>query len=514
MTAHEPTAELDFAVPMDATELLKENARRFAIERPVRPRNFEAWLRLPESAAPLPRTDSQLPVLVVGAGPAGLAAMAELRRADVNCEGIEFHSQVGGIWDQSNPLSSVYDSLTTNTSRYTTHLGPPMPREWPDYPHHRQAHGYLERFAAEAGILPHIRFLTSFEGAVKSDRQTWIAALRSVGEHKSDAREYRAIVVATGLHNKKNRLFPEHLRSQAAAAGLDVIHSSDYRHPGRYVGKRVLVVGLGVSGTDIANEVSRVAARTMLSFRSVPWIVPLNVFGRPGDQAAQSPMARLPFRVQRECFRVIRSMTIGNPRRLGLPAPSDQLWDRFALSDRGIVEALKTNRVVACPSVAALEDGVAIFGDDRRPEPIDAVVFATGYERKYPLLEDRALGGKSLCESLPFLIFHPTDPSLAYLSEVISPCGCWSIFLEQGRAIAAFFAAEQRGERAATEFNARRLLPSPDVKGGWYRKADGFHVDVGSYLRTLRKLAAWLSDSQPTARRRDTLYQGAPPGHS
>ncbi|HEV3299593.1 MAG TPA: NAD(P)-binding protein, partial [Planctomycetaceae bacterium] len=153
MTAHEPTAELDFAVPMDATELLKENARRFAIERPVRPRNFEAWLRLPESAAPLPRTDSQLPVLVVGAGPAGLAAMAELRRADVNCEGIEFHSQVGGIWDQSNPLSSVYDSLTTNTSRYTTHLGPPMPREWPDYPHHRQAHGYLERFAAEAGIL-------------------------------------------------------------------------------------------------------------------------------------------------------------------------------------------------------------------------------------------------------------------------------------------------------------------------------------------------------------------------
>jgi hypothetical protein len=189
------------------------------------------------------------------------------------------------------------------------------------------------------------------------------------------------------------------------------------------------------------------------------------------------------------------------------------LWDRFALSDRGIVEALKTNRVVACPSVAAIEDGAAIFGDDRQPEPIDAVVFATGYERKYPLLEERALGGKSLSESLPFLIFHPTDPSLAYLSEVISPCGCWSIFLEQGRAIAAFFAAEQRGERAATELNARRLLPSPDVKGGWYRKADGFHVDVGSYLRTLRKLSAWLSDSRPTARR-DTLYQGDRTGHS
>jgi hypothetical protein len=514
MPAETPAVEPDLTVPMDATELLTETARRFAVERLTRPRTFEAWLRKAGTAEPLPRTDSQLPVLVVGAGPAGLAAMAALRRAGVDFEGIEFHNQVGGIWDQSNPLSSVYDSLTTNTSRYTTHLGTPMPREWPDYPHHRQAHGYLERFAAEAGILPQIRFLTSFEGAVKSDRQTWIAALRSVGNHQSDAREYRAIVMATGLHNKKNRVYPEGLRTQAAASGLDVIHSSDYRNPARYAGKRVLVVGLGVSGTDIASEVSRVAARTVLSFRSVPWIVPLNVFGRPGDRAAQSATARLPFRVQRECFRVIRSMTIGDPRRLGLPAPSDQLWDRFALSDRGIVEALKTNRVVACPSVAAIDNGVAIFGDDRRPECIDAVVFATGYERKYPLLDDGALGGKSLCEILPFLIFHPTDPSLAYLSEVISPCGCWSIFLEQGRAIAAFFAAEQRGERAATELNARRLLPSPDVKGGWYRKADGFHVDVGSYLRTLRTLAAWLSDSRGPARRRRTLHQGDPTGHS
>jgi hypothetical protein len=472
-----------------------EVGRVITAPRP-RPRNFAAWLEQPGAGDTLPRTDSHLPVLVVGAGPAGLAAMSALREAGVDFEGIEFHSGVGGIWDQANPLSTVYDSLTTNTSRFTTHLGPAMPGDWPAYPHHRQARGYLQNFADEAQLLPRIRLLTSFEGARKTERNTWMAALRSVGDHKSAAREYRAIVLATGLNNKKNRLFPEALRAQAMAAGLDVSHACDYRNPVRYAGKRVLVVGLGVSGADIATEVSRVAERTLLSYRTVPWIVPLNVLGKPGDLASLGPASRLPFRLQRRCFQMFCALTIGRPGHYGLPAPPDQLWDRFVISDRGIREALKSARVAARPAVAAFEGGCAVFSGDARPEPIDAVIFATGYERRYPLLDQVPPGSQSLGESLPFLLFHPTDCSLAYLSEVIAPCGAWSIFLEQGRAIAAFFAAEQRNSGRAAEFNLRRSFASPDVKGQWYQKEDGFHVDAGMYLRTLRTLSEWLSDGR------------------
>jgi Flavin-binding monooxygenase-like len=496
MSVQESTAERDVAVSMEVSHQLREESGRVVMTPRPRPRNFGAWLEQSGGGDTLPSTDTQLPVLVVGAGPAGLAAMSALREAGVDFEGIEFHSGVGGIWDQANPLSTVYDSLTTNTSRFTTHLGASMPADWPAYPHHRQAHGYLRKFADEARLLPHIRFLTSFEGARKTERNTWIAALRSVGEHQSAAREYRAIVLATGLNNKKNRIFPEALRAQAVAAGLDVIHACDYRNPLGYADKRVLVVGLGVSGADIATEVSRVADRTLLSYRTVPWIVPLNVLGQPGDLASLGPASRLPYRMQRECFRMLCALTIGRPGHYGLPAPTDQLWDRFVISNRGIREALKSGRVTACPAVSAFEGGCAVFSEDRRPEPIDAVVFATGYERRYPLLDQVPPGNQSLCECLPFLVFHPTDCSLAYLSEAIAPCGAWSIFLEQGRAIAAFFAAEKRHSRRAAEFNLRRSLPSPDVKGQWYQKEDGFHVDAGIYLRTLRTLSAWLSDGR------------------
>jgi cation diffusion facilitator CzcD-associated flavoprotein CzcO len=482
---------------MEVSHQLGEEAGPAVAALRPHPRNFAAWLQQPGAGEPLPRTDSHLPVLVVGAGPAGLAAMSALREAGVEFEGIEFHSGVGGIWDQANPLSTVYDSLTTNTSRFTTHLGPAMPGDWPAYPHHRQAHGYLAKFADEARLLPRIRFLTSFEGARKTERNTWIAALRSVGNHKSDAREYRAIVLATGLNNKKNRIFPEALRTQAVAAGMDVVHACDYRNPLPYAGKRVLVMGLGVSGADIASEVSRVAERTLLSYRTVPWIVPLNVLGKPGDLASLGPASRLPFRLQRECFRMLCAVTVGRPGHYGLPAPTDQLWDRFVISDRGIREALKSGRVTARPAVAAFEGGCAVFSEGARPEPIDAVIFATGYERRYPLLDQVPPGSQSLSESLPFLLFHPTDCSLAYVSEAIAPCGAWSIFLEQGRAIAAFYAAEQRSSRRAAEFNLRRSLASPDVKGQWYQKEDGFHVDAGRYLRTLRTLSTWLSDGRP-----------------
>jgi len=480
---------------MSASLLSRGENRRLAVRPAKKPRTFDQWRLQPGRPTELEATDPQFPVLVVGAGPAGLAAMTALAQAGIAFEGVESHGQAGGIWDQSNPRSSVYDSLTTNTSRYTTHLGHPMPSEWPDFPPHRQAHSYLQAHAEQAGLIPRIRFHTLFKGAAKSPRGTWIAKLRTQDAAHSVTAEYRAIIVATGMHNKQNCIYPEVLRYRAKLCGLPVIHSAEYRNATPYTGKRVLVVGIGVSGTDIANEVSRVAQRTLLSFRSVPWFVPANVFGKPGDVAAIGRTAWLPFWIQRGAFRVIRAMTIGHPRRIGLPVPSHRLLDRFAVTDRGIVEALKTKRVIIRSEVAGIENGLVHFQDGQhKPEPIDAVIFATGYARNYPLLEGIDADQRPLCDILPFLIFHPSEPGIAYMAETITATGCWPVFLEQGRAIAAYFSGEQRGRKNISEFNARRGLPSPDFKRKWYREADGFHVEVRTYTQALKKLTAWLEE--------------------
>ena len=420
----------------------------------------------------------------------GIAAMSALQRAGVDFEGIEFHSQVGGIWDQSNPLSSVYDSLTTNTSRYTTHLGPPMPREWPDYPHHRQAHGYLERFADESGILPRIRFLTSFEGARKSDRQTWIAALRSVGEHKSDAREYRAIIRRDRycITRRTASIRSSCARKRSRADSTSFTPATTAIRP-LQVGKRVLVVGLGVSGTDIANEISRVAARTLLSFRSVPWIVPLNVLGpagRPGGAEHQRP--GLPFWLQRESFRVIRAMTIGDPRRLGLPVPTRSAsgTDSHFPIEGSWKPSKRNESSPAAERSAASRSGVANFDDERhcrsRSTPW-CLPRATSESIRSSTVRRFGRQEPSRNPALPDL---PSTRSVAwlYLSEAISPCGCWPIFLRTGarhRGVLRRRTARRTASCAGTS-TRDDCSPRPTSKGTGTEKADGFHVDVRHVL--------------------------------
>jgi len=458
-------------------------------------KHFRGWLAQPIAASTVAvaTTDPALPVLVVGAGPAGLAAMAALKQAGVAFQGVEGHSRVGGIWDQSNPISSVYDGMQTNTSRQTTHLGRAMPPEWPDYPSASQARHYLADFAQQRKLDPHIWCSTRYEHARKSARGTWIVSLRRAAEQQPTELECRAVVFATGVHHQERRSIPQQLWNEAAAAGRDTLHSSQFRTAANFTGKRVLIVGIGNSGSDIADIISRTAERTVLAVRSTPWIVPSVVFGRPSDQLADETTNWLPYWIQLASFQLIQRLYIGHPRKLGLETPRYQLLEKFAVTDRGFVQAVREGRVVLRSNANSLKDGMATFAKpSHAAEPYDAVIFATGYNRRYPLLDDPS-EGTSLADSLAFLIFHRTEPGLAYMSETIATRGCWPIFAEQGKAMAAYFAAEQNGSKNAAAFNARRSLPDPDFKGKLFDKADGFHVDYHLYTQALLNLSDWLA---------------------
>lgn len=460
-----------------------------------KPSRFRQWLSQPEGTAPVEwcRSDADRPVLVVGAGPAGLAALAALRRAGVNCEGVESHRGVGGIWDISNPLSSVYEGMHTVTSRHTTHLGWPMPGEWPAFVPHAQAHHYLVRFAEVEGLLPHIRFHTRFVDAIRCDRGTWRATLASGSREELVERECRAIVVATGSHNRLHCSLPRSLWDEAAGSGIEVLHSADYKGPAPYAGKRVLIVGIGNSGTDIADKVSAVARRTLLSVRTPPWINPATILGAPCDKMAQDS-TWLPHWYQMASFHVIRRVAIGPLSRLGLSTPRHRLLDCVPVTDRGIVRAVLDGRVTIRSNIESLDGGVARFADpEQEAEPVDAVIFATGFMRQYPLLPPLDADGARLDELLAFFVFHRTEPALAFMTEVVGTWSCWPVFVEQARAIAAYFSAEQRGGRHVARFNRRRSLPTPNFKGRLFAGANAYHIDYALYTRALRELADWLS---------------------
>jgi cation diffusion facilitator CzcD-associated flavoprotein CzcO len=391
-------------------------------------------------------------------------------------------------------LSSIYDGLRTVTSRYTSHLCTATPADWPDYPHHSQVCDYFQWFVKSEGLLPKIRFSTQFEGASQTPRGTWLVTLRRADRDQAEQIEFRGLVIATGSHDKRHCQVPQPLWDQAAKCGLHAIHSAHYRSPAEYAGKRVLVVGVGNSGSDIAEKISAIAQRTLLSVRTAPWINPQTLGGVPCDKIAAEP-SRLPDWLGLAFFYLAREWTIGGFRRLGLRRPRHGLNDRLPISDRGIVRAIRDGRVVIRSNVESFADGKAHFADPRHlPEPVDVVIFATGFTRHYPLLPEAETGH----DVLLFHVFHRSLPSLAYQAEVVGMRSCWPIFVEQGRAIAAYFAAEQRLSPRVDQFNARRGLPSPTCKGKMFRLADQYHVDYAIYTRLMRDFVAWMSaDERP-----------------
>lgn len=458
---------------------------------------FRQWLAAPfgGSLDTLARTDPRLPILVVGAGPAGLAAMAALKRAGIRFEGVDSHRQIGGIWDATNPVSSVYEGMRTVTSRFTTHLGPPMPASLPHFVPHGEAHHYLLDFAKREGILPHIQLNTRLEDASKTDRGTWMAQLSRSDDGESFSSEYRAIVIATGSHNKNHRSVPQRLWEEAVDSGVTALHSADYSDAAPFAGKRVVVIGVGNSGTDVADKISTVAQQTLLSVRTPPWINPATILGTPCDKMA-ADSTWLPHWYQMTSFHVIRRLAIGPLRKLGLSTPQHRLLDRVPVTDRGIVRAIREGRVTVRPHVISLKDGLAHYDNARQPdEPVDAVVFATGFVRQYPLLPALDADGDAVNDLLTYFIFHRQEPGLAFMTEVVGTWSCWPIFVEQARAIAAYYAAEEREGGRIEEFNARRNLPSPSFKGPLFAGANGYHIDYGIYMRALRDLTAWLSAS-------------------
>ncbi|MBX7168213.1 MAG: FAD-dependent oxidoreductase [Pirellulales bacterium] len=456
---------------------------------------FPSWLaQAGPDARPAALTNAQLPILVVGAGPAGLAAMLALKSAGLRWRAVEGHTHVGGIWDDRNPVSSVYEGLHTVTSRYTSYLGDPVPEDWPNYPSHQQVAEYLQAVGERHGLLPEIQFGTRCEAVTKTARGTWLARLHSEQRETAEEIEVRAIVVATGAHNRRCSAIPEDLHRQALAAGLRVIHSAEYRTAAEFAGQRVLVVGIGNSGSDIAEKISGSAQRTVLAVRTSPWINPATVGGVPCDKLAADGTS-LPDWLAMGLFELARRRAIGSFRRLGLARPDYGLNDRLPISDRGIVAAIREGRVIVRSNVREFAEGQAHFiAPGQAPEPFDVVIFATGFSRHYPLLPAPA----ATDDDLLFHLFHRIEPGLACMTEMIGLRCCWPIFVEQAQALAAYYLAEQRDPRRAADFNALRLRPNPPLKGKLFRLADDYHVDYDIYTQFLHELVDWLGDPRPS----------------
>jgi cation diffusion facilitator CzcD-associated flavoprotein CzcO len=305
-------------------------------------------------------------VLVIGAGPAGLAAAACLIRHGARPQVIDQADSVASSWH------AHYRRLHLHTVRRHSSLPYlPFPGEYPRYVPRQQVAEYLESYAREFGIAPAFG-----EEAVAITRQDggWETLCRGGRRFRS-----RFVVVATGANKVPN--LPSFPGQQAF--GGRVLHSREYRDPAPFAGRRVLVVGMGNTGAEIALDLAEQGVDVALAVRSPINIVLRDVLGRP-TQVTAMLLSRLPNAVADAIAIAFRKLTVGDLRRYGLRTPTHsplrQLREegRTPVIDVGTVAMIKRGAIAVRPGIDSFTtDGVRF--SDGRAERYDAVIMATGY---------------------------------------------------------------------------------------------------------------------------------------
>jgi putative flavoprotein involved in K+ transport len=196
---------------------------------------------------------------------------------------------------------------------------------------------------------------------------------------ESDCGVWRSpvVVIATGHYNVP--ILPGW--PGRADYGGTLIHSGDYQNGRDYAGQRVLVIGSGNSGTEIAADlVEHGAAFVAISVRTPPPIVPRDPFGMP-VQRSGILLSRLPPRIADRLGRLVARLTLGDLTRYGLAAPA---WLPYSahhvpVIDVGFVEQIKRGRVHIRPNIDHFTSTGVVYLDGRE-EVFDAVIAATGFK--------------------------------------------------------------------------------------------------------------------------------------
>jgi cation diffusion facilitator CzcD-associated flavoprotein CzcO len=347
--------------------------------------------------------------IIVGAGPAGLACAVTMRSAGLDVTVLEKAGSVGVVWRRH------YDRLHLHTDRNRSGLpGMAMPQTYPLYPSRQQVVQYLENYAARADIRPVFNTAVS---RIRQDGTQWCA---DAGEGTISA---PVAVVATGIADAPYRPSWPGFELYRGA----IVHSSDYRNPTPYAGQRVLVVGFGNSGGEIALDLANAGIDVALAVRSPVQILPRDLLGFP-ILAWAILYRRLPARLVDFINAPILRLAIGPIEKLGLrraskgPRRMVEEDGRVPLIDVGTLDKIRDGSIRVAGGIHRLTADGVVF-DDGGSEKFDAIILATGFRPDLRQLLPEVEGVFD-AHGMPLVTGGATRaPGLYFCGQITSPTG-------------------------------------------------------------------------------------------
>jgi cation diffusion facilitator CzcD-associated flavoprotein CzcO len=390
---------------------------------------------------------------IIGAGPAGLGTARALTKAGIAFDVIERQDGIGGIWNGESDRAPMYDSAHFISSKDLSAFSDfPMPSSYPDYPGWRLVLEYLHAFADAYDLRRHIELGREVR-SVSPRGDGWRVELAN-----GDARLYRGIVIAAG-HQWHPRM--PHYPGRFDGVAL---HSSRYKRPEIFRDARVLVVGGGNSGCDIACDAAQNARRAWISVRRGYHFLPKHLFGKPTDAFFRSG-PELPTWLAQPLLGLLLRILVGDLTRLGLPRPDHKVLESHPIVNSQLLHHLAHGDVQAKPDVAELRGRRVLFKDGSEEE-IDVIIWATGYELAFPFVEDSIIGRETPGRDLLANVVHRRAPGLYVVGLFETDGGAYPVISKQAELVARTITAREEAGEAARWLEDRLGGPAPDLSGG------------------------------------------------
>ncbi|MCK8468130.1 NAD(P)/FAD-dependent oxidoreductase [Microbacterium sp. KSW4-16] len=424
---------------------------------------------------------------VIGAGPSGLAAARALHRRGIGVDGYEASHGVGGLWDITNPRSTMYESAHLISSRTTTEFSEFPMRTRVDYPGHRVLKEYFQEYADRFGLTDLFRFETTVTRLEPRDGG-W--DLTSSGPDGEETRWYAGVVLANGTLAEPN------VPSFRGEFTGELLHTSAYKSPEMLRGKRVLLIGAGNSGCDIAVDAVHHADSIDMSVRRGYYFVPRYLFGKPSDTLNQG--RPLPARIKQAVdSRVLRAFT-GDPVRFGFPRPDYRIYESHPIVNTLILNHLGQGDLRIRADIDRF-DGKTVHFRDGGSDEYDLVLLATGYTLDYPFVDREHLHWRGASPRL-FLNVFPASFNGLYVMGMIEASGIgWQGRYEQADLLATYLDAAEHDPARAARFRDRVTGTAwPDTSGGYhYLGLDrmAYYVNKDAYRSAVRREKSALEAS-------------------
>ncbi|MFE5838106.1 flavin-containing monooxygenase [Arthrobacter sp. NPDC056493] len=317
---------------------------------------------------------------VIGAGAAGISALQQLREAGYDVDCFEKTDRVGGHWHTD------YDALHLITSRDMTHFEDfPMPAHYPHFPRRDQVREYLESYARHHGHYDIIRFNTAVNSVVPipadgpAGSAGWTVTLAT-----GESIDYDGVLVANGhLWDQKIPAFPGTFTGQQ-------IHSGSYRNVEDIEGTRVLVVGAGNSGCDLAVDVAQHRLEADIVIREGTYFQPKTYFGKPRQEVAF--LAQFAPDEQDLINRLLARVSIGEWQNYpGMPEPKHRtLAEGSTVVNDLLLYWIHHGRVGIMPGIEGF-DGTTVRFTNGTSKKYDTILWATGFHASLPFIDETLL---------------------------------------------------------------------------------------------------------------------------